>query len=352
MFPGHERSRRLLEDLDDSGNRSKVQERAAVEKDNNATESLKFDLLSGFKQIKAPTEPSVEAQNHDPKVATVQARTKLEDQWPNGIPPTGPRKSLKWAGQYPQRRQSTTVERGQRPVVEDGTSLKGTVLRPSLSQTYENGIHSLATTKPVDKAVCGTSTALEGLQRTKSSMHDSSHVTKPAGCETSKTISPNTTKLEPIEQIDGQGDKQLQINVEVSEYSPPEFVALLTPTNVPSMPSSDPQTFLRNGIGPATTSPTGSVNKTDAPYTSSPSGVRHKDIALVIKQLLRSSSETASVVSTTSSTTGKSSSSSVSSTMRLSICHICKKPQFREKLKGCSECSRHYHKGCAKPKDR
>ncbi|KAF7507129.1 hypothetical protein GJ744_010942 [Endocarpon pusillum] len=318
-------SRLLLEDSAKSGTTLKVQECATVDKDNTATESLKFDLLSDFKQIKAPTKLSVAEQNHDPKVATAQAKTKLDDQWPNGIPPTGPRKSLKWAG---------------------------TVPKPLLSQTYEKGIHSLATTKSVDKAVCGTSTALESLQRAKSSMHDSGHVTTLAGYETVKTISQNTTKLESIEQIDGQCGKQLQMNGEVSEYSPPEFVALLSSTNVPSMPSSDPQTFLGNRIGLATNSPTCSVNKTHAPYTSSPSGVRHKDIALVIKQLLRSSSETASVISATSSTAGKSSSSSVSSTMRLSICHICKKPPFREKLKGCSECSRHFHKGCAKPKDR
>lgn len=276
LFPGHEKSRLLLEDSANSANRLEVQECATVDKDNNATE-----LLSDLKQIKAPTKPSAEEQNHDPKVATDQARTKLEDQWPNGIPPTGPRKSLKWAGQYPPRRQSTTFERGQKPVVDDGTALKGTVPRSSLSQTYENGIHSLATTKPVAKAVCGTSTALEGIQRTKSSMHDSGHVTTLAGYETVETISQNTTKLVSIEQIDGQCDKESQVNAELSEYSPPAFVALLSPTNVPSMPSSDHQTFLGNGIGPATNSPICSVNKAHAPYTSSPSGVRHKDIALV-----------------------------------------------------------------------
>ncbi|ERF70665.1 hypothetical protein EPUS_02531 [Endocarpon pusillum Z07020] len=280
LFPGHERSRLLLEDSANSGTRLKVQECATVDKDNTATESLKFDLLSDFKQIEAPTKPSVEEQNHDPKIATAQAKTKLDDQWPNGIPPTGPRKSLKWAGQYTPRRPSTTVERVQKRVVDDGTALKGTVPRPLLSQTFEKGIHSLATTKSVDKAVCGTSTALESLQRTKSSMHDSGHVTTLAGYETVKTISQNTTKLESIEQNDGQCDKQLQINVEVSEYSPPEFVALLSPTNVPSMPSSDPQTFLGNGIGHATKSPTYSVNKTHAPYTNSPSGVQHKDTAI------------------------------------------------------------------------
>lgn len=350
LFPGHERSQRLLEDLANGGDRSRVQEHATVGQCNHATEPLKLDFLLGSKQSKASTKPSIKDQNHNLKAAAAQARTKPEHQWPNGTPPTGPRKSLKWAGQYPPRRQSTTVERGQKPVV-DGTSFKGTVRRPSLSQAYENGTHGLATTKPVDEAACGTSMALEGLQRANSSMHDSGHVTKPDGYETIERVSQSTTKLELIEQIDGNCDKHLQINVEVSEYSPPEMVTLLTPADVPSMPSSDPQTSHGNGIGPATSRPTYSVNKTDAPYTSS-LGVRHKDIALVVKQLLRSSSETASVISATSSNAGKSSLSSVSSSMRLSICHICKKPPFREKLKGCSECTRHYHQGCAKPKDR
>jgi hypothetical protein len=174
------------------------------------------------------------------------------------------------------------------------------------------------------------------------------------------TTPASTTEKESRNQSNSTPDMHPQGNLELSEYSPPDSISMLRPTSTsqksPSLHHSHfiaVGTNLRHNIGIAMNNPKWSANKTETSNASSPLGVRHRDIAYVIKHSQRSCSETASVTSGASSVAEKSSSSSsISSTLQLSVCHICKKPPFREKLKGCFECSRHYHKGCANPKDR
>lgn len=360
LFPGHERSQRLLGDLAHSGDRSKAQERADIEKD-RVTRSVDFNLLPGSERVQEDAVSSIQKQKQKqiPTSTSAQARVQFEDNWPNGIPPTGPRKSLKWPGQCHSRQQSSAGEIGQRPIVDGASSSIWMVQRPSLSLIHHTGIHSPVTTKPVDKATSGAGTALECSQGTKACIHDYGQKSSPAGGETGVTISTSTTTTELMDQMDGVSDVQPQGNVELSEYSPPQFVTLLNPTNVQQVPRSSPRLPLtatencpRNSTCPRTLGPRCPATKRDTPDIDSQLGIGHKDIAYVIKQSQRSGSETASVISAASSTAGKSSSSSISSTMRFTICHTCKKRPFREKLKGCIECSRHYHKGCAKPKDR
>ncbi len=253
--------------------------------------------------------------------------------------------------------QSSAGESDYGPIADASSSLRG-LQQPSLRLTYPMGIDTLPTMKILDKATNGADTAIASSKETKSPTYDCSQTLDSLGGETGVIALPTKTKQDLISQK-RTPDMQPQSDVELSEYSPPELVPLLSHTSVPQPRLSSPRgsitttgTHPGDSIGSAIITPRHATNETEHTTTGSPLGTRHRDIALVTKYSQRSSSVTSSVISTSSSAAGKSSSSSVSSTLRLSICHICKKPPFRKKLKGCFECSRHYHKGCAKPKDR
>jgi len=358
LFPGHERSQRLLCGSLQSGDSSEAQERANNEKNRHAKSSPNSDLLESFEHILACTPSSAKKQRQSPTSALTQTRVKLDDRWPNGTPPKGPRKSLKRAGQCRVQRESVTGEIGQRSAV-NGTSPRCMEPKSSLSLIYHTGTHGLGTTESINKASSDMVTALGCLHEINPWTQDYGQKSSKIGIEARTTVSKRTTTPELMGQLDGAHDVQPHKSVNFWEYSPPEVDTLLGPAcasrvprpSPPQSPSIAAESPSQRGSGPPRPSSRYSAARTDTTDMIFPSGTRHRDNAYFKKRTRRSGSEIASVTSTASRTARKSCSSTVSSSLRFSVCHACKKPPFKEKLKGCVECSRHYHKGCAKPQD-
>jgi hypothetical protein len=358
LFPGHERSRRLLGHLADSFDTPRAQEQTGLDKHGRVTHPLNFDSSPDNKQNRELVTSLITKQRQSSEVATAQIKAKLEKEWPNGKPPTGPRKFLQHTSHFPSRRQSSASESGER--LAAGASSKAWIVQGlSPSMSHHAGINSLPTTKVSGRLANGTHLTLESSVGAKSCIRQSGRKISPVEARMNVTTPASTAEKESRNQNNRTPDIHPQGDVEISEYSPPDSISMLRPMSTsqksPSLHHSHfiaVGTKLRHNIGIAMNTPECPANKTETSNASSPLGMRHRDIAYVIKHSQRSCSETASVTSAASSVAEKSSSSSISSTLRLSICHICKKPPFREKLKGCFECSRHYHKGCANPKDR
>jgi hypothetical protein len=358
LFPGHERSQRLLCGSLQSGDSSEAQERTNNEKNRHAKNSPNSDLLKSFEHILACTPSVAKKQRQSPPSILTQARVKLDDRWPNGTPPTGPRKSLKRAGQCQLRRQSDAGETGQRPAV-NGTTSRWKEPRSSLSLIHHTGMQSPATTDSFDKASSDMVTALECLHGPNPWIQNYGQKSSKPGIEARTTVSKRTTP-EPTSQLDRAHDVQRHENLNRWEYSPPEVGTLLGPVDASRVPKSSlPQSPSRaiespsqRGSGPPRPSSRYPATQTDVTDMISPSGTRHRDNSYFKERTRRSGSETASITSTASRTARQSFPSTVSSSLRFSVCYSCQKPPFKEKLKGCVECSRHYHKGCAKPQDR
>jgi hypothetical protein len=360
LFPGHERSRRLLGHLANSCDTPRAQEQTNLDKHGRGTQPLNFDSSPDNKQIRELVTSPIMKQKQSSEVAPAQTGARLENEWPNGKPPTGPRKRLQHTSQFPSRRQTSASEIGEKLAAD--ASSAWIVQGPSPSMNRHTGTNSLATTKVSGRLASGTHSTLESSVGAKSCTRQSGRKISPVEARINVTTPASTTEKESRKQSNRTPDMHPQGNLELSEYSPPDSISMLRPTSTsqksPSLHHSHfiaVGTNLRHNIGIAMNSPKWSANKTETSNASSPLGVRHRDIAYVIKHSQRCCSETASVTSGASSVAEKSSSSSISSissTLQLSLCHICKKPPFREKLKGCFECSRHYHKGCANPKDR
>jgi hypothetical protein len=360
LFPGHERSQRLLCGSVHSGDGSESQERANNEKDKHAKSPVNFDLPESFEHVQQHAPSSVQKQKQSPTSVSTQTRVKFDDRWPNGTPPTGPRKSLKWAGQYHSRRQSGAGEIGQCSAANGTSSSRWIRPRPPLSLVHHTGMQSPAIAEPVDEATTDVVTAFESLHGRDPYIQDYGQKIGEIAVETGVNVSKRTTTPELMDQLDGACNIRLQKNDNLTEYSPPDVGTLLSPANVLRVPrSSSPQlpSFAKEprphrSSGSSTISSKYAAAKKNTMDVVSPSGVRHRDIAYFKNRTRKPGSETASITSASSSAAGMSSSSSVSSILQLSKCHICKKPPFKEELKGCVECSRRFHKGCAKPKDR
>jgi hypothetical protein len=364
LFPGHERSRDLLGDLATKPHSSKDQEPTDIETDELRANPSNSELMPGEEQRKVSVNFALSKQKQDAKEGRTQTRANFEDWWPNGAPPTGPRTYVQRNTTYP-RRESTTNENGPGPTAH-GLSSTWIAQKPPLSLVHRTDVRRRTTPQKSDKVMNGpvaASWCAEDMRRIESGMHDDSQVINSirgkavvATSETTTTITKGLT-----DHIDENSDVQPHRDVGLTDGSAPKGVSSLNQRSVPQVPRSEPHSLPTTIGSPsrsnkclASITPYHSVNKAETSTTSSPPSAPglHRDIAYVRKRSPRCSSEAASVISTTSSVAGKSSSSSVSSTLRLSICHVCQKPPFKERLKGCSACSRHYHKGCAKPKDR
>ena len=358
MFPGHERSRLLLGDLATKANRSKDQKLFHIENDRHRAMPSSLELMISAEQSNVSVNSPISKQRQDAKEVSPQTRGNLEDRWPNGAPPAGPRKYLQRTATNPESRRSSAGENGYGPTLY-GRSLTWKSQRNPLSPEYRTETRSLTTPQKLDKVIEDSVAAVrcaKDLEKHRSRIHDSSQPFYSNRGMTVVATSDTTPARGVMGQIDGSHDMQLHGDVEPAGHSPPKCVSTYSKTSVPRPKSHSlltaNESFSRSSTELSNFTLKNSVNKAEGLATSPPASPQHRDIACVRKRVQRCSSEAASVTSTASSITGKSSSSSVSSALRLSICHICKKPPFKEKLKGCFVCSRHYHKGCAKPKDR
>jgi hypothetical protein len=359
LFPGHERSQRLLCGSLQSGHNSEAQECANNEKNRHARSSQNSELLESFEQILACSPSPAKKQRQSPTSGMTQTGVKLDDRWPNGTPPTGPRKSLNKAGRCQLRRQSAAGEIGQRPTV-NGKSSRWTQPKSSLSLIYHTGIQSPRTTESVDKASSDMVTEFECLRETNPWIPDYGQKSSKIGIEARTMVSKRTTTPELMGQLNGTHDVQQHKNFNFWECPPSEVDTLLGPadasrvpiSSLPQSPSVATESPAQCGSGERRPSSRHPAAQTYTMDMTSPSGTRHRDNSVLTKQTWMSGNGTASVTSSTSRTARISCSSTASSSLRFSVCHSCKKPRFKEKLKGCVECSRHYHKGCAQPQDR
>ena len=324
LFPGHGRSRHLLADAADKAIRSKDQEPTKTDEDKRHACPSKAELRPGDKQSKwSVTSPIPMQKEYPEKVA-----------WPNGPPPAGPRKYLQRIGTYSAKRDSNTSESGHVQTVHD-LSLTWTAQRNPSSLIHHASFDDRMKPRNSNRVLDSPMTSFrytKDMERSKSCIIDSSRNNSPVRGGTVVTTSVVTTKKDPIGQTDGNCDTQPHSDFELTEFSPSDCLPGISQTSHRSVP--------------------GPENRTETSTTMPPPHALHRDIGSVRTYSPRCSSEPESVTSTSSSIAGKSSSSSVSSTLRMDICHICKKPPFKEKLKGCFACSRNYHKGCAKPRDR
>lgn len=309
------------------------------------------------RQIQGFTTSSTPKPKQISQAASEQTTVRLGKKWPRGIPPIGPREYLLDSGQHPTRRQPRAAANNQTLFADASTSIL-TAQRPSLSLTHHTGTDKFATTESLNPISNGAGLHAESSKGAEYCLHNVVQTTSPIGGQTGMAAPAGTTKKGMISLWEQTPRMQPESDVERSKSSAPDFGLLLNQISVPQTlpsPSSPPdmaEKHLRSSKGSASTGSNCPVNEIEASNTSSPLGIRHRDIGFVTKNSQRSSSVAASVTSMASSAAGKSSSSSVSSSLRRNICHICKKPPFREKLKGCFECARQYHKGCATPKDR
>ena len=364
LFPGHERSRHLLGDLVTKTYITRDQELTNIEREEHRANAWNFELLSSEEQSKVSLSFSSSMQKQDTKEAQSQGRANLDDRWPNGAPPTGPRKHVQHTAAY-SRWEPSTTEIGHRPTGH-GLSSTWTAQRPPLSQVHGADVSSLGTTRKSDKVINGSVAALwcaNDVQRIQSFTHDNSQVFSSVPGEAVVATSTATAKAMKglTAQIDGTPDTHPHQHVELRNNSLPRCISSLNQTNVLQVPRPERRSLLSateplpiSIQGLASITSNNPVSETETSITSSPTSALglHRDIPYARKHSQSCSSEAASVISTASNVAGKSSSLPVSSTLRASVCHVCKKPPFKERLKDCFACSRHYHTGCAEPKDR
>lgn len=344
LFPGHERSQNLLASSSNSSDRKLAQDHPRGEKSTLGTHPLNINSVQDNRQIYAFSDSPRPHPKNDPKLAPAHTRAHSDDKWPNGVPPAGPRNLLEHSRQFPSSWYSGVSERDRFPDAKSCTP-KSNAPKLRLSPTYSKRFSGTKTTKLHGKVVEGSSSVI--LDCNKSSFL--------TGSEVNLEIHPHGTKDILQERNHESPNLHPASGSNGLVCSSLESVTLLNRKSVPTVPQASLLVMKMPGgidMDEAIVNPKGTANKTEVSDKGSLPSPLHKDIAYVMNHSHRSSSEAASVTSAASSIAGKSSSSSISSHLRLSICNTCKKPPFRERLKGCFECSRHYHKGCAKPKDR
>lgn len=358
LFPGLERSQRLLEDVVKKHGRSNAQERTHNDENKQEGRVLHSNLFQSDKRNQNSTNSSEGQQKQNPVGAPAQNRAKFEDGWPNGKPPTAPRRHLQRNGQCSLKWQPTASGSGHGPVAEASSYSRKLEGQSQAVRHHISRSKNLVTASKLDNINNGSESGSECLKGANNCTSEEGRNIGPVRDKTDLKITATATKRSLMDERKQSPHLLPQSDIELSEHSASRIVSLPGEINAPQAPRSPSrlppianETYVTHTMGLGATSPKCPV-RAETSILSSPLGLQHRDIASVIKHRQRSSSEAVSVASSTESVAGKSSSSSISSTLRRSICHICKKRPFRERLKGCFKCSRHYHKGCAKPKDR
>jgi hypothetical protein len=354
LFPGHERSQRLLGDLANTNGRAVFQNRVAVHKDNQEICPWDRNLVNGFEKGQKSTIASTQKEEQVREVGPAKSEPRSHDQWPHGTPPTGPRGYLQRNGQGHSTGQSSGGER-----YANASSSVSVPQRPSLSLTHSTGSDSLAKSGKSRRISNPTDARLRSLEGTDCRVDGEAQEIHSSESKAVLTTLESGLKRGLMGHWKEISCKQPKIDFDHGESSASVCLSVVdqtTPEKAPRSSTSQSQSTLAGvcptkGTSLTTITPKSSRKKTENQDTSSPLGIRHEHIAHAIRQSQRSGGETSSVISASSST-AEMSSPSTSSSSRLSICHTCKKPPFREKLKGCFECSRHYHNRCAKPKER
>jgi hypothetical protein len=284
------------------------------------------------------------------------AENKQNGQWPNGSPPKGPRNHVERINQYSAKRQSN--ENSNVPKSNRGSSLSSqpvTNIRSLTQNTVRDG--TARHKRPESASDLASGLFIRSGEKNKAdvgtSNGDKDEITADNDISVSSPVQATTGIFEkqngPEKNLPAPSNPQLFEVSLTQSVSSPDFLSVPR-IHTPKANSYEKSSDIGPRIGAYNTETL--ANKIQAPIMSSPNNLRRRDIAHVMQNIHRASSEAPSVSSTSSSVAGKSTSSSVSSSLRTSICHSCKKPPFKDRLKECFECSRHYHKGCAKPKDR